>query len=279
VTTTFGIDRSGAAGGSGAAPDVAVADGGTGVSTLDDGGLLIGNGTDAVEVVAPGATTDILVGGGAATAPVWTAATGSGAPVRATSPTLVTPAIGTPASGTLTNCTGYPGTSLTLIDATGDLIYGTAADTATRLPIGSAGKQLRVNAGATAPEWVDMSPVTASLGADVALNNTANYFDGPSIAQGSAGVWFVSGTVSLTDTAGGANFVVKLWDGTTVIASAGISTTAVNQQISASLSGYISAPAANLRISVKDPTSTSGVIKYNASGNSKDSTITAIRIG
>jgi hypothetical protein len=34
-----------------------------------------------------------------------TTATGSGALVLATSPTLVTPALGTPASGTLTNCT------------------------------------------------------------------------------------------------------------------------------------------------------------------------------
>lgn len=34
--------------------------------------------------------------------------TGSGGLVRATSPTLVTPALGTPTSGTLTNCTGLP---------------------------------------------------------------------------------------------------------------------------------------------------------------------------
>jgi hypothetical protein len=34
--------------------------------------------------------------------------TGSGALVFATSPTLVTPLLGTPTSGTLTNCTGYP---------------------------------------------------------------------------------------------------------------------------------------------------------------------------
>lgn len=34
--------------------------------------------------------------------------TGTGAMVRATSPTLVTPALGTPSSGTLTNCTGLP---------------------------------------------------------------------------------------------------------------------------------------------------------------------------
>jgi hypothetical protein len=35
-----------------------------------------------------GATTEILVGGGAGSAPVWTTATGTGAPVRATAPTL-----------------------------------------------------------------------------------------------------------------------------------------------------------------------------------------------
>jgi len=37
-----------------------------------------------------------------------TGETGSGALVFATSPTLVTPALGTPSSGTLTNCTGLP---------------------------------------------------------------------------------------------------------------------------------------------------------------------------
>ena len=98
---------------SGLTTDLAVAEGGTGVSTLADGGLVVGNAAAAVEVVAAGATTDILVGGGAATNPVWTAATGSGAPVRATSPTLVTPALGTPASGVLTNCTGLPQAGLT----------------------------------------------------------------------------------------------------------------------------------------------------------------------
>ena len=38
--------------------------------------------------------------------------TGTGSAVFATSPTLVTPALGTPASGVLTNCTGYPEAAL-----------------------------------------------------------------------------------------------------------------------------------------------------------------------
>jgi len=41
----------------------------------------------------------------------------------------------------------------TIIDAAGDLIYGTAADTAARLALGTAGQVLTVNSGATAPEW------------------------------------------------------------------------------------------------------------------------------
>ena len=102
---------------------VPVSQGGTGASTLTDHGILLGSGTDPItpmtalgagelvvgvagadpHALAAGATTKILVGGGAAD-PVWTEATGTGAPVRATSPTLVTPALGTPASGEMSYC-------------------------------------------------------------------------------------------------------------------------------------------------------------------------------
>jgi hypothetical protein len=44
-------------------------------------------------------------------------------------------------------------TQNTVIDAAGDLVYGTAADTLGRLAIGTAGQILKVNSGATAPEW------------------------------------------------------------------------------------------------------------------------------
>ena len=45
----------------------------------------------------------------------------------------------------------------TIIDAAGDLIYGSAADTAARLAIGTAGQVLAVNSGATAPQWVNLA--------------------------------------------------------------------------------------------------------------------------
>lgn len=146
--------------------DIAVADGGTGRSTGTTAYSLIATGTTATgaqQTLANGATTEILVGGGASALPVWTTATGSGAPVRATSPTLVTPALGTPASGTLTNCT-FPtlnqDTSGTAAKATnlaggagGQIHYQSAANTTSLLANGTAGAILRAGGTTVAPSW------------------------------------------------------------------------------------------------------------------------------
>jgi len=123
-----------------------------------------------------------------------------------------------------------------------------------------------------------LSPITNSLVADVLLNNTANFFDGPSVAQGTSGIWYASGTVTVLDTTAGGIFQAKLWDGTTVIATSGVLTPQASNQASISLSGFLSSPAGNLRISVKDINSANGKILSNIAGT-KDSTITAIRIG
>jgi hypothetical protein len=139
----------------------------------------------------------------------------------------------------------------------------------------TAGQGLVNSSGSLA---VSLSKITASLSGDVSLSNVANYFDGPSIAQGTTGTWFVSGSVSVLDTASGANFSFKLWDGTTIIASGFCDTNAANAARVVALSGYLASPAGNLRISVKDSTSVNGKIKFNSSGNSLDSTISAIRI-
>lgn len=122
------------------------------------------------------------------------------------------------------------------------------------------------------------APITNSLAGDVALNNTSNYFTGPSCAQGTTGTWWADGTVTLQDTAGGGRFEAKLWDGTTVIASAKSTSVGINEYITISLSGFLASPAGNIRISVKDPTSTSGVIIFNVTGTSKDSTLSVFQI-
>jgi len=117
-----------------------------------------------------------------------------------------------------------------------------------------------------------------SLSGDVLLNNTANYFDGPQVAQGSVGTWLVMGSVSVTSGAA-AQIRVKLWDGATVIASGVASVGAPNQFVCVSLSGVISTPAGNLKLSARDPNNPTGVMVYNQAGDSKEGTITAVRIG
>ena len=119
------------------------------------------------------------------------------------------------------------------------------------------------------------APVTNSLSGDVALNNTSNYFTGPTVAQGSIGTWCAAGTVTIL-TAASDTIDAKLWDGTTVIASAAKVVATTTSDIA--LSGCLASPAGNLRISIKDATNTTANIKFNSSGNSKDSTLTAWRV-
>lgn len=82
--------------------------------------------------------TGILQGNGTAISAAST--TGSGAVVLATSPTLVTPALGTPSAIVLTNATGLP-------VATGISGLGTGVATALAVSVGSAGAFV-VNGGA-----------------------------------------------------------------------------------------------------------------------------------
>jgi hypothetical protein len=67
------------------------------------GGTLVVTGATTAASLTLGAALPVASGGtGVVTS------TGTGSVVLSTSPTLVTPALGTPASGTLTNCTGFP---------------------------------------------------------------------------------------------------------------------------------------------------------------------------
>jgi hypothetical protein len=116
-----------------------------------------------------------------------TSSTGSGSVVLSNSPTLVTPALGTPSSGNLANCTGYPAGSisgivaianggtgantasaafnaLSPITTTGDLIIGNGTNSATRLGIGAADTFLKSN-GTTA-SW-------GSITGGTVITNTA----------------------------------------------------------------------------------------------------------
>lgn len=82
--------------------------------------------------------------------------TGTGSLVFATSPTLVTPILGTPTSVTLTNATGLPlTTGVTGILATANGGTGLSS-------IGSAGQVLRVNSGASGLEYASVGSGTVT---------------------------------------------------------------------------------------------------------------------
>ena len=124
-----------------------VANGGTGTTTpaLVAGTNVTITGTWPNQTINASSTAQVYPGAGIpnSTGSAWGTSystTGTGDVVLSTSPTLVTPALGTPSSATLTNATGLP-------ISTGVSGLGTGVATALAVAVGSAGAPV-VNGGA-----------------------------------------------------------------------------------------------------------------------------------
>jgi hypothetical protein len=123
-----------------------------------------------------------------ATAPTLTGSTGSGNVVLATSPTLVTPALGTPSSGTLTNCT-FPTLNQNTTGTSGGLT-GTPDITVGTLQFNSGYGSSATAYGCRA--WVYFNGVTTTT-----INGSGNV---SSVTRNGTGLYTINFTNSMPDT-------------------------------------------------------------------------------
>ena len=162
---------------------------------------------------------------GLATAPTYTSSTGSGNVVLATSPTLVTPALGTPSSGTLTNCT-FPTLNQ---NTTGSSATVTGNATGSTFGFNSGYGSVATAYGCRA--WVSFNGTGTP-----AVNASGNV---SSITDGGTGIFTINFTTALPDT----NYVMSSMTNSvsaTVQNGSNIATYVLTDKLVGSLKVYIS---------------------------------------
>ena len=226
------------------------------------GTLAIANGGTGLTSFGTGVATFLSTPSSANLAAAVTDETGSGALVFATSPTLVTPVLGTPTSGNLANCT-FPtlnqnttgtaaGLSATLAIASG----GTGATTATGainnlLPLqtGNANKYLQTDG--TTISWDAVSLSTADITGTLPV---ANGGTGVTISTGT-GSNVLSNSPTLVTPALGTPSSATLTNATGLPITTGVS------GLGSNVSAFLATPSsANLQAALTDETGTGSVV-------------------
>lgn len=188
-----------------------------------------------------------------------------------TSPTLTTPALGV-ATATSVAIGGAT------IGSNGLAVTGTVLLN-TPLSVASGGTNTATGYAALAS-----GSATNFMGGDLALNNTANFFDGPTSGSiGASGqVWLVMGSAFLTDTAGAAIGEIGIFNGTSYLTNTSVQIPAANSVVNAVTMIVVTLSAATtFTLRARDQTATTGVLKTSASASetgNRATSLTTIRI-
>jgi hypothetical protein len=228
------------------------------ISNISSGVVTVqSSGANTIQAMQANSTLTVVSNATSGTgATVWTVLdytaaasnqTGSGSIVRATSPTLVTPALGTPASGVLSSCTGYPSSAVVTS------VTGTTP---------GAGQLGQI--------------ITASVSAGAITTTT--YTDMTNISL-TAGNWIVFGNL-LTNPAGGTvqSYVAASCSTTSATLTAG-RYTAITTSAAAGFPVGIPTTCSNISVSGATTVYLVGYVVYSVSTLTATGTISAVRIG
>jgi hypothetical protein len=165
------------------------------------GTLPVANGGTGITSLGSGVATFLSSPSSANLAAAVTGETGSGALVFATSPTLVTPLLGTPTSGDLTNCTGSP--TFTNVKYSGLAATTAAAPTIASATTIAPTKPITFISGTTAIVTITApSPISAG-GGSIVLIPTGIF------------TWTAAGNIALAGTAVVSKALTLVYDVTT----------------------------------------------------------------
>lgn len=187
-------------------------------NTVAIGSILATNTGDALTAITSSSGLKVLKNDAGTIS--WNAVTGTGDSVLAISPTLVTPALGTPASGVLTNCTGLPTTGLVddavtlakmAAGTAGNLITYDASGNPAAVATGTAGQVLTSNGAGAAPTFQAASGgSTLAVLAFSTMFETAGRFTSTVTGGGAFATFATSGVALGTGATGGHSASVTL---------------------------------------------------------------------
>ena len=165
------------------------------------GTLPVANGGTGITSFGAGVATFLGTPSSANLAAAVTGETGTGALVFATSPTLVTPVLGTPASGDLSNCTGSP--TFTNVKYSGLVATTAAAPTIASATTIAPTKPITFISGTTAVVTITAPSPISTGGGSIVLIPTGVF------------TWTTAGNIALAGTAVVSKALTLVYDVTT----------------------------------------------------------------